>query len=90
MTPSRPSPDPSPAVRFVFFREDGRTFGIGEDPTPEDYDHARIGLHAIVRLADLHVFDRSGEWTPLAAGVLVRPDPGTESPPYHVPERFAE
>jgi hypothetical protein len=88
MTLPRSSPDHSSAARFLFFREDGRTFGISDDPTPEDYDHARIGLHTIVRLADLHVYDRSVEWRPVAAGVIAKPDAGAHSPPFHVPLEF--
>lgn len=76
-------------AKFIFFREDGRVFGTADEPTPEDLEHARVGLHVIIRLADQQVFERGGEWRPLGRGVVVNADPGSESPPYHVPEAFA-
>lgn len=83
-------PEPTVALRYIFFREDGRAFGIAEEPTPEDFDHARVGLHVIVRLLDLHTFGRSGNWSPMPIGTLTAPGPDAHSPPYHVPARFAE
>ncbi len=75
-----------PPIQFLFFREDGRTFGIAGEPTAEDFEHARTGLHVIVRLGDLRMFDRGGEWTPMGLG---RATPAG-GPPYHVPAEFVE
>lgn len=75
--------------RYIFIRDDGLIFGIGEPPTPEDLDHAGVGILTIIRLADQHYFGREGCWRPTPVGKLAQADSKAPSfLPFHVPEHF--
>ncbi len=76
-------------ICYLFFRDDGVVFGTSEIPTPEDLDHAKVGIVTIIRTADYYHFGRDGCWRPTQCGKLVVAEmEDGPSEPFHVPANF--
>ena len=59
--------------RFLYVFGESERFCLSSlPPTSADYAAAAVGVIAIIRLADLHVYSRGNSWRPIAPGVRVQ------------------
>lgn len=58
------------APRYIYISDQGRVFSSADDPTPEDFAYANVGMITILRLEDHHCYRSDGKWRPIADGKL--------------------
>jgi hypothetical protein len=69
---------------YIFIGDQGRIFYSANEPTPEDFEFAAVGMVIIVRLADCAYYGREKDWRPIVEGVLGCADLEDESTvPFH-------
>ncbi len=75
------------AARYLFVSDQGRVFSSNDDPTPEDFEYAAVGMVTILRLADGHYYDgQQRKWRPIPRGSLGSGEVEGEAPlPFHAP-----
>lgn len=59
-----------PQPRYVYLNDQGQVFSSDDDPTPEDFAYAAVGMVTIIRVADFHCYGSEKRWLPISEGEL--------------------
>lgn len=77
------------SFQYIFISDEGRIFSTSDEPTPEDFEYARVGMMTIIRVADGFCYGLEKKWRPIPRGQLGTTNvEGKDTAPFHAVETF--